>query len=303
MFAPYPANKELWGLLDSGGVAILAPLSFVGALFIARKYKVKRVFRFITYLALLSVATHYLLAGNRGSFLVIFVGAISVYWFLLKRRSKVKALNIVILGIFTVRFLVHWGNVRMRAYEDGLLNAILQTYPIQHSGNFSVADFTLIPASFGHYLHVVDLYAQGVRLHGETFLALIPQAIPSFVANWLDYEIPLNSAWRLAAYRTNGGGMYIFAEAFWNFGFWGPTLLAAVLSIGVVAIERYFSGRRNVAKMFYFGFVGSFSFSVFYGMLPMVRMFQIIAVVMVIIMFSEQRKKRRAPVYSNSRQL
>jgi len=216
LFAPYPANKELWGFLDSGGVAILAPLSFVGALFIVRKYKVKPIFRLITYFALLIVAIHYLLAGDRGTFLIIFIGAISIYWFLLKHRSIDKALYIIILCIFSVRFLIHWGNVRTRAYYDGLLNSILQTYPSRYEGQFSVADFTLIPASFGHYLHAVDLYAQGVRLQGETFLALIPQMIPGFVARWLDYEIPLNSAWRLADYRINGGGMYIFAEAFWN---------------------------------------------------------------------------------------
>ena len=61
--------------------------------------------------------------------------------------------------------------------------------------------------------------------------------IPGFVARWLDYEIPLNSAWRLADYRINGGGMYIFAEAYWNFGFWGPTLLATVISMLALVIE------------------------------------------------------------------
>jgi hypothetical protein len=293
LFAPYPENKELWGFLDSGGVAILAPLCFIGAYFLVGQFQVKTIIRLITYIALVIAAIHYLLAGDRGTFLTIYVGVLTIYWLAQSRRSQVKALFLIMLCIFMVYFLIHWGNVRVYAYEEGLIHAIFQIYPSRYSGDFSVADITLIPASFGHYLHAVDLYNQGVRLQGETFVALVPQSIPSFVANWIDYERPLNSAWRLAEYRINGGGMYIFAEAFWNFGFIGPIILSLSLAIMAIAIERFYSRRRNVAKFLYFGFVSTFSFTAFYGMLPMTRSIQIMLIAMFVLVFNEKLKRKR----------
>jgi hypothetical protein len=134
---------------------------------------------------------------------------------------------------------------------------------------------TLLPQSYWHLLHTIDLYHSNVSLEGITFVDLILQSVPGFICDWFGFERPLNGAWRLSQYRIHGGGMYVIAEGFWNFGLFGALIIALGLAILVRYLEIWYRKQETLIACAYFAFLGTFGFSVFYGLQPLVRAFQV----------------------------
>lgn len=291
--AQYASVEQLAGRFSfqSSGLDALGLFAVVTALVSAAwGYEVSHpVFvRTVLYLSTL-VFFFRLLRGDRGGALVFFAAVGVIYYSRSQRGTLRKAL--ILSAAATSLFVLFeiWGHVRASAYDIGLWNSIVQGWTKKVSGDFLSGDMvdpltvTLIPQSYWHLLHCIDLHDTGTSLNGETIRALVPQAVPELVANIVGFERPLNGAWRLADYRVHGGGMYILAEGYWNYGLAGAAGVSTFFALVCVGFERWFAARSPLLTPAYFGYMGSFAPSIYYGLQPNLRMLQLAVLVAVLL--------------------
>ena len=266
----------------SSGLAALGLFCVVMTVVAAARLHGITSFRFRMTAAYCSALVFYflLMRGSRSGALVFFA-SLALLFFKNSRRPGWH--KVLILGSFTLSlFCLYetWGFVRANASEVGFYNSLVEGWTATvyddfiDSASFQPLDVTLIPQSYWHLLHCVDLYDTGFGLEGETVFGLIPQAVPGFIADSIGFERPLNAAWRLGEYRISGGGMFIIAEGYWNFGMLGAGLVAASMAAVAIGFERYFERRSPLLSAAYFGYMGSFGYSIYYGLQPNVRMLE-----------------------------
>ena len=140
-------------------------------------------------------------------------------------------------------------------------------------------DFPMVGQSIFHMLYTIDLVRRGDALPGSTFLNLIPQAVPQFIAKMFDFERPLNDNWLLAKYYRHGGGFLAIANAYWNGGMVVMAGFTAILTAILMAIDQYFSrGRRKIlATLGYWLGLPIFTIQLFYGIQGAVRILQFVS--------------------------
>lgn len=139
-------------------------------------------------------------------------------------------------------------------------------------------DFPMVGQSIFHMLYTIDLVRRGNVLQGTTFLNLVPQAVPEFIAKIMDFERPLNDNWLLARYYRHSGGFLVIANAYWNGGMAVMTGFTAILTSILMAIDQYFSrGRRKVLETLgYWLGLPIFTAQLFYGIQGAVRILQFV---------------------------
>ena len=137
----------------------------------------------------------------------------------------------------------------------------------------------MVGQSIFHMLYTIDLVRRGDALPGSTFLNLIPQAVPQFIAKMFDFERPLNDNWLLAKYYRHGGGFLAIANAYWNGGMVVMAGFTAILTAILMAIDQYFSrGRRKIlATLGYWLGLPIFTIQLFYGIQGAVRILQFVS--------------------------
>jgi hypothetical protein len=100
--------------------------------------------------------------------------------------------------------------------------------------------------------------------------------MPAFVADAIGFERPLNTAWLLGHYRAHGGGMFIVAEGYWNFGFFGAGLIAAFISVTTITAEHWIRKQKPIMIGIYLALMGSCGFGLFYGLQGLARALEIL---------------------------
>jgi hypothetical protein len=150
----------------------------------------------------------------------------------------------------------------------------------QTSDLIDLNDFPMVGQSIFHMLYTIDLVRRGDALPGTTFLNLIPQAVPEFIANIMDFERPPNDNWLLAKYYRHGGGFLAIANAYWNGGMVVMAGFTAILTAILMAIDGYFSqGRRKIlATLGYWLGLPIFTAQLLYGIQGAARILQFVGV-------------------------
>ena len=273
-------------LITSPGFSLLAIYLVVVTMIAAgRLYELHdlRFMRVVIFCGFLVFFFH-MMRGDRGTALVFFA-TVGVLYFQ-KSSGSLPRRCCMLLGCTLALFLLFetWGHVRVHASEMGLLASIVDGWQTEIIGaakdGFDPLDITLLPQSYWHLLHGVDLYDTGQGLDGYTIYGLIPQAVPSAIANAVGLERPLNSAWLLGEYgRVSGGGMFIIGEGYWNFGLAGAGLVAGWTAVCCIAFERWVEKHPPLLSAAYFGYLGTFGFSIYYGLQPNFRALQISVVI------------------------
>ena len=151
----------------------------------------------------------------------------------------------------------------------------------------------MIGQSLFHMLYVVDLVKQENTLNGSTFVNLIPQAIPQIVADWLEYERPLNDNWKLGYYYRHQGGFLAMANAYWNGGVWVMATFMLVLSSVVMFIDRYFAqgNRKIISVLGYWSLLPIFTVQLAYGIQGLVRVLQMLGLLILFDKVKFSKKK------------
>ena len=283
--AAYASEAQRTGASEfqSSGVSLISIFTVVMTLVAAARLYGVRHPRFIQVVVFCGLLVFYfrMMRGDRGGALIFFAttGLLFLRESVRPTWQKMAILTGCIVGLFAV--YETWGFVRANAHELGLWQSVCTGWDNEFFTTFIDADIidpleiTLLPQSYWHLLHAVDLYNSGISLNGETIYALVPQSLPAFIAEAVGVDRPLNSAWRLGDYRLSGGGMFIVAEGYWNFGLAGAAGVAAWLAVCVIAFERWFEKRAPLLTSAYFGYMGTFGFSIYYGLQPHVRALQL----------------------------
>jgi hypothetical protein len=149
----------------------------------------------------------------------------------------------------------------------------------------------LLPQSYWHLLHTIDLYQMGFALHGRSFLYLIPQSVPQFITDFFGYVRPDSGPVLLMNYRPHGGGLFVIGEGFWNFGLVGSLMVAGALAFIAAKLEAWFRKKEPLIACTYFAFLGTFAYGMFYGLQTLVKGLEI-ALIMTMVFASVMKAYR-----------
>lgn len=216
------------------------------------------------------------LRGDRGETLGVVSTAICLFH-LSGRMSHAKKLFVSIaLVIGTLLLLQVWASARATAAEVGIWRAMEEGW--NHNvtqaliERFDPVQVQLLPQAYWHLLETEYLVEKGLSAHGATVYPLLAESVPESFARLIHYRRPLNSAWLIGQYGiSSSGGMYVVAEAYWNFGLPGALGLAAILALIAVGLEKWYRSEEPLLAGVYFAFIGSLGAGLFYGLEPLAR--------------------------------
>jgi hypothetical protein len=295
---PYPYNIQGGvgvGVQDSGLEVLGVCLSVYFVLAALRGFGYRSTtFNVCVAVVLFNTLFFRVVRGERGSSLGILL-TLAILFHLASRVPYKNAL-FVLASILTAAFMQVLGHARPLAADLGLraaLEAGVQEYVIPIGKDVGLVQ--MLPQSFWHLLHTVDLYQLGVRRYGQTYLKLPGQTVPAFLADWVGYQRPINEAWVLAEYRIHGGGFFVVAEGYWNFGYLGAILVGVFLALMCVLFERWVRRVDPVMAVPYFGTVVLGVFGLAYGTQTLLRAVEV-AVTMGLVFQVGRRFLLRGPV-------
>jgi hypothetical protein len=232
------------------------------------------------------------LIGARGmfTFLWLIIGLFEVFLRLRKKGSVLWGLFFVGLSWFAFQSwpymrwylsLLPFPQVMWDALQIGI--GYKSTVAAAYQEGIVLGQFTMIGASLFHLLYVVQLIHDGISLHGETFINLLPQFLPS----WLDgvlWDRPISDGWLLAEHYHHGGGFLVVANAYWNGGIWVTASFMCALSIIFVGFDRHLAGRRTgtIYRVAYWFWLPVMMVQIGYGIEGLVRVVELLAAAIVI---------------------
>jgi len=241
----YSGIDALWTML--GICSLIGTLRVYGA-----RHK-----NFYVTLGILLAALFYfkLLRGERSTTFGFLIFLALLYYTISTSRFR----GWIILALIPVAFvfLIAWANVRGTASEKGLWQSFSEgsSSTLQDIQEGSIAKLDRFPKVTWDLLETTFLYENGIHREGATYWNLIPQMTPSFVAEIIGYERPLSEPWILARYFQHGGGIFMVAEAYWNFGLAGVIGLAIILAWVCVGTEKLYRKLPPVLSYGYYGTV------------------------------------------------
>ncbi len=279
----------------NGGVALLGCLLVTFTVVSAsRLYGFDSTrFKIACFLALASMMYFRILRGSRGGAIGLFATFAFLYYMNSKLRPWKRTVVLVSASALVLLVFNLLAEVRATAHRAGFAVAFDRSV----SSSFTLLDhpmqLNLLPQMYWHLLHCVDLYQMNVRLNGQTFVDLLPEAIPEDVSKFLGIARPISASWRLAAYRIHGGGMFVIAEGFWNFGFPGALFVAGVLALIAMKLEHWYREQEPILSCSYFAFLGTFGFGLYYGLQGFARAFEMSLVLALTMRFFMKYFRRR----------
>lgn len=237
----------------------------------------KRYYSIVVFVVLVT-GYFVLLSGDRSGMMPILFTALFVWSVGSDKKILSKLLVMVVVFLFVGLVFSLFSTLRASAAGASIGDAVSLSFQGLATSEANIEGvrsgllaLSLLPQSFWHVLHTVDLYKLDVSLHWISFRDIILQSIPAFVADLLSYERPLNGAWRLAEYRVHGGGMNIVALAFWNGGLFAVSVFSVVFGLIVKFLERWFRERPPIALGGYFVLASAMPYLMTYGWQPLFK--------------------------------
>lgn len=270
-------SSQRGALADDSGLALLAGFLLVIAMVSAVRcwgYD-SNGYRLFVAVSLCAVLYFRWFRGQRASSFPVFLTIIFLFHLNSKIAPWKKVVGLTLAALILVAALNIWARVRNEAANVGTWNAI------SHNLDAAVPDITqplsikMLPQSYWHLLHTIDLYQTGVRLNGTSFIDLVPQSIPDVLAKSVGYQRPPSGPVRLYDYRIHGGGMFIIAEGYWNFGMFGALLVSITAAVLSLKLESWFRNQEAIVVCAYFATIGTVGFGTYYGLQTFVKSIEI----------------------------
>ena len=273
------------GLVNSGGLDLLGMIMLQGVLlaaFVLDGVKSKHT-RILFVAALLMLIQFRLLKGDREVLVAFFLMFFFLYM-ATTRHGFWKRLRVLSIGVTITYFsIIFWGALRntistqgaVAAFEVAQGDLLSAQKDDANSGVAFLNRIDLLPQSYWHLLHCIDLYESGTRLDGQSFRDLPAQMLPKPLTDLVGYERPLNDAWLLAKYRLHLGGIYMLATGYWNYGLLGVGIISVIMGFFCSWMERWYRRQPPYLWFFYLGFLGGIVNAIFYGWQPLFKNIQI----------------------------
>lgn len=304
--APYPFSAyESTAIIQSSGLTFIAVASLGMSLILGVLgfgYDSRR-FAVLTGLVLALVTWVFLLRGARGHALPVLVTAAFIPLLFDSRPESQRflwlILRIVLLVVlFQLLGTYRWSASKFGAWEGFLYawdDAVFSFFGVGGSRAGDILDVSTLPQSYWHLLQTIDLFESGNRLLGQTFVNVILQAVPLFIADMLGYVRPLSESAQLSLYRLHGGGMYALATAYWNFGLFGVALFSILLGLLANWMEAWFRRQTPLVIGAYLIAAGTLPYGMLYGWQSLARGLQISLVLALLLGWAAGRSGKRVP--------
>ncbi len=270
-------SSQRGALADESGLALLAGFLLVIAMVSAVRCwgYYSNGYRLLIAIALCTVLYFRWFRGQRASSFPVFLTIIFLFHLNSKITPWKKVVGLALAAFLLVAALNIWARVRNEAASIGTWNAVTQNLDAAIPDTSRPLSIKMIPQSYWHLLHTIDLYKSGVRLNGTSFTDLVPQSIPEAVAKAVGYQRPPSGPVRLYDYRIHGGGMFILGEGYWNFGLIGALLVAIASAALAVRLESWFRKQEPIVVCTYFATIGTVGFGTYYGLQTFVKSIEI----------------------------
>ena len=238
-------------------IGTIATCTFIIGITAVLEYKEKRGFLpqpiLIIYVVLvLSIIISMVLKGERATILFVSV-VILLNWY--HKQTKFSKTIMTLIGCLVIVWLVLLTLKGVRDVEGGVLS--LSTWKQAALTPFTVTPYGKIAvpsSSMYHMVKCVELWDSGIQLHGASYLALLPQQLPLFMTKLLWVSRPLSDPERLSLLLPDQpGGIYVIAQAYWNFGMLGVIGFILVM----VPLLQYIE--HSLARLNFGGVITSFA--------------------------------------------
>ena len=257
-------------MLLSGYTLILASVSSIRAWGISSK-----TVKLIIVVGCMLLFYYYTMRGNRAMTAGVAIVLLLVYLIMSRRDPWEKLILYITSCLAIIIWAQVWGYVRSYAASQGLMRAMIIGWRRGVENSFVKGMHPLrlqmLPGAYWHMLDIVMLYHEHVRLHGLSIMNLVPDMVPKFLEHMMRFHRPLSIPWILSHYMSNGGGMYVIAEGFWNYGFWGALGVAAFLALVAVGAERWIRQQVPLISGAYFAFILIVPYGMFYALQGLAR--------------------------------
>jgi hypothetical protein len=260
-------------------------------------------FKFMLVVTLIVTIYTQIIRGHRGGPLAIAATIVLLFYMNSKMSTVRKHMVLFIGSALLIGFMQMMGTIRASAYVVGTWRATQYAAVELQDVTQHPMRFNLFPQMYWQLLHILDLRRVGISLDGRTFIDLVKQAIPSFVADLIGYQRPLPGAWLLARYRVHGGGMFIIAEGVWNFGYAGGLLIAAACASIAIGFERWYRKQEPLVAASYLAFIGTLGFGAYYGLQPFSKALQMTIIIALLSRFIMQYYRRKLDYKISMQQL
>jgi hypothetical protein len=243
---------------------------FVLAIFFlyATKYKSK-LFLIQLFFILLNLCYYTLFRGTRSSIVVVMF-AIGIFY-LIFTDNKNKYSILFFCGILGFILLQFWASFRFFVGKFDIYTAIIESKDQLFTQDNNLLALYLItierlPQLYWNLLATHEFVRTGSGIGFDSFSNLIGQLVPSFLADAVGYERPVDGAWILAEQIEHGGGMYILAESYWNLSGFGLYIFCFIFCFIITFIENLFSRFLSSNKMSLKGLIMSGYYFTFFAL-------------------------------------
>ena len=270
-------SSQRGALADDSGLALLAGFLLVIAMVSAVRcwgYS-SNGYRLFVAVSLCAVLYFRWFRGQRASSFPVFLTIIFLFHLNSKIAPWKKVVGLTLAALVLVAALNIWARVRNEAANVGTWNAVSHNLDAAVPNITQPLSIKMLPQSYWHLLHTIDLYQTGVRLNGTSFIDLVPQSIPDVLAKAVGYQRPPSGPVRLYDYRIHGGGMFIIAEGYWNFGILGALLVSIGAAFLALKLESWFRKQEAIVVCTYFATIGTVGFGTYYGLQTFVKSIEI----------------------------
>lgn len=224
-----------------------------------------------------------------------------IVWFMLfyqlspvKRANKIISMGIAASLFFIVMTLV--ASMRAYAYSIGLINALslgwedlFKASLEESNGKFSLYIDSSLADAFQqmhwHMINAVKFYDIGLGDNGTSFYNLLPQSVPEVVADLIGFSRPIGATESLRALAPHGGGFYIYAQGYFNFGIMGAFFTALVFGLFIVKCENWFKTHNPIYYGAYFAYLSTMMNGVLYSWQPLIKEMQMLLLLTYLLYF------------------
>jgi oligosaccharide repeat unit polymerase len=275
-------NERAGQIVQSSGLKLMGSTFLVLALGLgisAYGYR-SRMYMLVTLVAIAGSVYFYLFRGDRGGALPVFVAVLLIGYLFSEKGRGFRLVTLVVALLVMLSVYQVFGYYRSFAWRSGFWEGVQVSWQgglislfdsRGASGGSSLTKLSMLPQSYWHMLHTIDLYESGNQLGGRSFGDVVGQSVPKFVADFIGYERPESGSVRLSRYRVHGGGMYVIALAYWNLGLLGVFVVSCILGWFASWLERWYRRQTPALMGSYLAAVGTVPYSMFYGWQSLVK--------------------------------
>jgi hypothetical protein len=233
--------------VPSAGIDVLMICLFLLSVFFTfASYFGSKKFYLILFLIVLNVCFFTLFRGTRSAIIVFMLGIPVLYY--LFSTSKYKTLRIFLIPFAMFLLLQFWAAYRWNVGNESNVAAITTSindllFAGTHNDDWKeyLISMERFPQLYWNVLVVDTLLNDNVTIGLTSFFNLAGQAVPSFLADLIDYQRPPDGAWLLADHVEHGGAMYALAEAYWNLSGYGLYIFGFIFIYTTLFIEKFFN--------------------------------------------------------------